>query len=182
MNIERVTLNIQLHRCLSFVVLTVLLSVFPLRVGIAQTNLTQTGSTQTNLSFALPAPTDFQRLQYYYASYQNSPAPGTEQGIFTVGSNRTWSGDWNSGVVPTPSRAQLNAITPAQVDLFNRAATYTNGMWQIVTSQTNLPLSALTVISSSTYMQIRITAARDKQLATCQRIQLQVSQQQTNSP
>jgi hypothetical protein len=155
--------------------------VFPLRVGFAQTNLTQTDSTQTNLSFGLPAPTDFQRLQYYYASYQNSPAPGTEHDIFTVGNNRSWNGDWNSTVVPTPSRAQLNAISPAQVDLFNRAATYTNGSWQIVTSQTNIPLSALT-ITSSMYMQIRATAGRDKQLANCQRIQSQSTQSLSIGP
>jgi hypothetical protein len=137
--------------------------------------------TNTNLIIRLPTPTDFQRLQYYYALSENSPAPGSEQAIFTVGDDRSWNGDWNSSVVPKPSRAQLNAITPAQVDLFNRAGAYTNGAWRIVTSQTNVPLSALT-ITSSMYMQIRATAGRDKQLATGQRIQAQTTQSQSISP
>src|SRR5271169_4683968 len=111
------------------------------RPAIAQTNLTQSGSAQTNApSYRLPAPTDFQRLQYYYAAYPNSPAPGTEHGIFTLGGDNTWSGNWNSSVVPQPTRAQLNAITPQQVDVFRRAAVFTNGTWQIVTSTTNVPL------------------------------------------
>jgi hypothetical protein len=181
MNIEQKKLNLRYRRYVPYIALTVLFSVVPFRLGFAQTNVTQTGSTQTNLTFGLPAPTDFQRLQYYYASYQNSPPPGTEHGIFTIGSDHSWSGVWNSTVVPMPSRTQLNAITPAQVDLFNRAGAYTNGSWQIVTSQTNIPLSALT-ITSYIYTQIRITAGRDKQLATCQQIQSQISQQQSSSP
>jgi hypothetical protein len=118
----------------------------------------------------LAAPTDFQRLQYYYATYPASPAPGTEHGIFTLQRNNVWSGDWNSSIVPAPTRAQLNAITPQQVDVFRRAAVFTNGAWQIVTSATNIPLSSLGLTPSS-YAQIRAAADHDQILRQCNQIQ-----------
>jgi len=91
------------------------------RPCMAQTNLTGSGSSVTNAyPYQLPAPTDFQRLQYYYAAYSSSPAPGTEHGIFTLQANNVWSGDWNSSAVPAPTRTQLNAITAQQVDVFRR--------------------------------------------------------------
>jgi hypothetical protein len=128
---------------------------FPALPATAQTNLSTSGSTLTNsFPYRLPTPTDFQRLQYYYASYPSSPAPGAEHAIFTVGTGNTWNGSWSSSVVPAPSRSQLNAITAPQVDIFRRAAVFTNGTWQIVTPGTNTPLSSLNLTPSS-YMQIR---------------------------
>jgi hypothetical protein len=136
---------------------------------MAQTNQTQSGS-QTNFTFQLPAPTDFQRLQYYYAAYPSSPGPGAEHGIFTVGNNSSWNGDWNSTVVPAPTRTQLNAITPQQFDLFNRAGVFTNGAWEIATSVTNVTLSSLNPTASS-YAQIRAAATHDQQTRLCQQLQ-----------
>lgn len=152
-------------------------------IGFAQADQLQLAPGQTNVVYQVPTPTDLQRLQYYYASYQNTPAPGTEQAVFALNADRTWSGTWNSSVVPAPSRAQLDALTPQQVDLFRRAGVYTNGAWRVMTSQINSPLSTLTV-SSSTYAQIRGTADRDHQLARHQRLQPQGTnvQQQVISP
>jgi len=134
------------------------------RPCMAQTNLTGSSGSVTNAyPYQLPVPSDFQRLQYYYAAYSSSPAPGTELGIFTLQANNVWSGDWNSSIVPAPTRTQLNALTPQQVDIFRRAGVYTNGSWQIVTSATNTPLSSLSLTPSS-YAQIRATADRDRVL------------------
>jgi hypothetical protein len=137
-------------------VLALLVVLFlPALTATAQTNLSTSGSTLTNsFPYRLPAPTDFQRLQYYYAAYPSSPAPGVEHAIFSVGAGSTWNGSWSSSVVPAPSRSQLNAITAPQVDIFRRAAMFTNGTWQIVTPGTNTPLSSLNLTPSS-YMQIR---------------------------
>jgi hypothetical protein len=134
---------------------------------IGQTNLTQSSGSQTNgYPYRLIALTDFQRLQYYYAAYPSSPAPGTEHAIFSVGDNGIWNGDWNSSTVPSPTRTQLSAITAQQVDIFRRAGVFTNGTWQIVTSATNIPLSSLS-LGSSSYAQIRATADRDRILQQC---------------
>src|ERR1017187_2027198 len=134
------------------------------RPAMAQTNLTQSGSGQTNApAYHLRGPTDFQRLQYYYTAYTGSPAPGTEHGIFTLRPDHTWTGDWNSFVVPSAPRDQLDAITSQQVDGFRRAAVFTNATWQIVTSQTNISLSSLK-LSASSYGQIRAEADRAQKL------------------
>jgi hypothetical protein len=142
--------------------------------SIAQTNQMQSGSTQTNVQagpiYSPPAPIDFQRLQYYYAAYPSSPAPGTEQGVFTLNPDRTWSGTWNSSTVPAPTRSQLNAITAQQVDVFQLAGVFTNGVWQIVTSTTNIPLSSLNLTASS-YAQIRTTAVHDQMLRQCHQLE-----------
>src|SRR5437867_6130557 len=112
--------------------------------GFAQTNSTLFATMSTNALLArLSAPTDFQRLQYYYAAQRNSPPPGREHGIFTLRADRTWSGDWNSRVVSRPTRAQLSAIPAQQVDLFHRAGVFTNGACNIATSRTNIPLPTL---------------------------------------
>jgi hypothetical protein len=49
------------------------------------------------------------------------------------------------------------------VDVFRRAAVFTNGMWQITTSLTNIPLSSLN-LSASSYAQIRAAADRAQKL------------------
>lgn len=183
MNSKCLRRNARYSGCVLLVFLIVLLFVFPLRQNIAQTNLTQSGFGQTNApNYWLPAPTDFQRLQYYYAAYQGSPAPGTEHGVFTLRADNTWSGDWNSNVVPMPTRAQLGAITSQQVDLFQRAAVFTNSTWQIITSLTNIPLRSLN-LSASSYAQIRAAAQYDKLVQQCQRLgQLQTVAPATRTP
>jgi hypothetical protein len=120
------------------------------RSTVGQTNLTQSGGAGTNVP---PALADTYRLEYYYAAWTNSPAPGTESNIFTVNTNGTWNGDWNSQLVPAPSRSQLNRITTQQLVLFLQAGAFENGMWQIITSTTNIPLVSLK-LTASTYTQI----------------------------
>jgi hypothetical protein len=116
----------------------------------------------TNLLVRLPAISDFQRLQYYYAAQPASPAPGTERGIFTLKPDRTWSGDWNSTAVPKPTTRQLQAVTAEQVDLFKRAAVYQDGVWQIATSRTNIPLAQLTLTPE---LHARLTAIIERDVA-----------------
>jgi hypothetical protein len=135
--------------------------------ALAQTNVSSAASATSNAlatakaQYRLPAPSDFQRLQFYYASQPDSPAPGTERGIWTLKEDRTWSGDWHSKLVARPTRAQLDAITPQQVDLFRRAATFRDGAWQIATSRTNIPLSQLSVTASD-YSALRVIIERDQ--------------------
>ena len=125
---------------------------------MADTNLPE--SATNSATFRLSSLSDFQRLQYYYAAQPNSPAPGTERGIFSLGADRKWSGEWNSQVVTRPTRQQLNAITPEQADLFRRAGKYVNGAWQIATSRTNIPLATLSVNAES-YARLRAITELD---------------------
>lgn len=156
MNTQRSTLNFQRPTKL---VLLVLCAFAALReTGFAQTNLAQSVSAPTNApTYQLSAVSDFQRLQYYYAAQPNSPAPGTERSVFTLNADRKWSGVWNSKIVPKPTRQQLDAIKTEQVDLFRRAGKFVDGTWQIVTSRTNIPLSALSVDAES-YARLRALA------------------------
>jgi hypothetical protein len=131
--------------------------------ALAQTNVSSAASATSNAlatvkaQYRLLAPSDFQRLQFYYASQPDSPAPGTERGIWTLKEDRTWSGDWHSKLVARPTRAQLDAISAQQVDLFRRAGKFVDGSWQIVTSRTNIPLATLSVDAES-YAQLRALA------------------------
>jgi hypothetical protein len=145
------------------------------RSGLGQTNLTWSSGVWTNQPvYRLLAPSDFQRLHYYYLAQPNSPAPGTEQHVFTLGPSGTWNNDWNSKVVPRPTRNALNAVTAQQVDLFRRAGMFTNGVWQIVTSQTNIPLSSLNPTPAS-YAQIRAVIDHDQMLRQVSQLKLSLS-------
>ena len=147
----------------------------PPRPAVAQTNLALSGSTRSNAVAAvkLPAVTDFQRLQYYYAAHPSSPPPGTERAVFTLTPERAWAGDWNSTRVPKPTRSQLSAITPAQVDLFKRAGNYVGGRWQITTSRTNIPLSQLT-LTGAAYERLSLIIERDQALRRYQKLEQKV--------
>jgi hypothetical protein len=128
---------------------------------VAQTNQLSTTRAGTVPALRKAGLADFQRLQYYYAAHPASPAPGTERGVFTLKADRTWSGDWNSKVVPKPTRAQLDAITAEQVDLFKRAARFHDGRWQVVTSEGNVPVAELATTKVD-YERLRVAAERDK--------------------
>ena len=93
--------------------------------------------------------------------------------MFTVGDDRVWTGTWNSRVVPKPTRAQLAAITPAQVDLFRRAGVYRTGAWQIATSRTNIPLAQLTLTPAS-YQRLSLIIDRDQAQRRYQQLDQQI--------
>ena len=105
------------------------------RSSMGQTNVMQSGgAVGTNgLLIGVSGVADFYRLQYYYAARTNSHALGTETNIFTVTQNGSWNNDWNSLLVPKPTRSQLKAITAEQLDLFRLAAVFTNSAWEIIT-------------------------------------------------
>ncbi len=148
-----------LMRCIVFIGMVSLS-----RACLGQTNLTAPTVVWTNSSvYRLVTPSDFQRLHYYYLAQTNSPGPGTEHHVFTLGPKATWNNDWNSAVVPQPTRKQLNAISAQQVDLFRRAGTFTNGTWQVITSLTNIPLSSLK-LSASSYTWVRAAVDHDQLL------------------
>lgn len=142
------------------------------RSAPAQTNAALSVGSRSNVAAAvkLPAVTDFQRLQYYYAAHPASPPPGAERAVFTLTADRAWSGDWNSTRVPKPTREQLGAITPAPVELFRRAGQYLGGRWQIVTSRTNIPLSELK-LTGAAYERLSLIIERDQALRRYQRLE-----------
>ena len=158
--------------CQSAVILGVLGAMVVHPVVFAQTNevtaragglaatLEEITTNAVTVSVAqLRPPSDFQRLQYYYAAHPASPAPGSEPGLFTIDANRQWTGDWTSTVVPAPTRAQLDAITAPQVDVLKRAAVYRDGAWRVATAKADVPLSEL-VLTPQTYAEISLLAER----------------------
>lgn len=156
--------------------------VMPL-TGVSQTNQTPVGGSSTGsvsaVAYRLPTPSGFQRLQYYYAAHANSPAPGTERGVFTLKADRTWSGDWRSKAVAKPTRLQLAAITPLQFDVFRRAAKYTNGAWRVSTPVTNFALTNLGSLSATTYQRICLSAERARLQKQVQQLDLKLQQLST---
>jgi hypothetical protein len=160
-----------------------------LNAVVGQTNRTSSAGAESSLSsgslivsnasstasaaYRLPTPSDFQRLQYYYAASPKNPGPGSEHAIFTLKPDRTWSGDWNSKVVPKPTRKDLEAITPQQVDLFRQAGAFAAGGWQIATTETNIALSTLSVTADS-YPLLRAIIERDQALRKYQSLDQKV--------
>lgn len=152
------------QRSVWLVILGVLGGVAVTPVGFSQTNQVPIGGSPTGgvsaVANRLPTPSDFQRLQYYYAAAPNSPVPGSERKVFTLRPDRRWSGDWRSKVVAKPTRAQLAAITPVQFEVFRRAAAYTNGAWRVSTPVTNFTLATLGSLDATTYHRLRLSVER----------------------
>lgn len=85
-----------------------------------QTNAPPVGTGSTNLLHRSSTLTNSQRRLYYSATHANRH----------------------------PTQSQLNAITVQDVNQFEGSAVLSNGVWRMITAQTNIPLSSLTGIHS----------------------------------